>query len=110
MMQLKAMQQRSFSEAFHQLAELCLQRDPTLRPSASQLLAHSFFKQYRQRHGDTAHAVPQLLHPVMPICDRRVDSQGNQQVSMQTFFTLQLHLSDLTKWFFVTQRVHNMHK
>lgn len=83
MMHLKTLQQRRFSQPFHQFAELCLQRDPTLRPSASQLLAHSFFKQCRQRHGDVSPTVPQLLHPVMPICEPRIDSQGNLQMGMQ---------------------------
>ena len=76
MMHLKTLQQRRFSQPFHHFTELCLQRDPTMRPSASQLIAHSFFKQCRQRHGD-ASTVPQLLRPVMPICERRIDSQGN---------------------------------
>lgn len=71
--QFKAMQQRRFSEPFHQFAELCLQRDPTHRPSAGQLIAHSYFKPCRR--GGVS--VPQLLHPVMPICDRRVDSQDD---------------------------------
>jgi len=88
MMHLKTLQQRRFSQPFHQFTELCLQRDPTVRPSASQLLAHSFFKQCRQRHGDALPTVPQLLRPVMPICEHRNDSQGNcRWASKETLYS-----------------------
>uniref|UniRef100_A0ACB8G1H3 Uncharacterized protein n=1 Tax=Sphaerodactylus townsendi TaxID=933632 RepID=A0ACB8G1H3_9SAUR len=36
---------KTFSPAFHNLIELCLQQDPEKRPSARGLLSHSFFKQ-----------------------------------------------------------------
>lgn len=36
---------RMFTEEFHNLVELCCQRDPESRPSAPNLLAHTFTKQ-----------------------------------------------------------------
>lgn len=45
---LSAVEKREFSEPFHYLVELCLERQPDKRPSPARLLTHPFFKQCRR--------------------------------------------------------------
>ncbi|XP_053612329.1 STE20-related kinase adapter protein alpha isoform X1 [Plodia interpunctella] len=53
---------RKLSDAFHQLTEMALQRDPDKRPTATQLLNHAFFKQVRKTD-----FLPGLISKVKPI-------------------------------------------
>lgn len=73
---------RSFSPHFHNLVELCLQRNPELRPNAGTLLNHSFFKQIKRRASE---ALPELLRPVSPITNfegaRTSDPQGVMELA-----------------------------
>ncbi|XP_038635798.1 STE20-related kinase adapter protein alpha isoform X2 [Scyliorhinus canicula] len=57
---------RTFSGLFHNFVELCLQREPEQRPSASTLLNHSFVKQLKRR---VVEVLPDLLRPVTPMTD-----------------------------------------
>lgn len=53
---------RKLSEPFHHFSELCLQREPSRRPTASQLLSHSFFKQIKK-----SDFLPNLISRAKPI-------------------------------------------
>lgn len=44
---------RTFSPAFFNMVQLCLQQDPEKRPSASSLLSHVFFKQMKDENLDS---------------------------------------------------------
>ncbi|WAR04551.1 STRAA-like protein [Mya arenaria] len=57
---------RTFSPTFHHFVELCLERDPQIRPSAATLLTHPFLKNLRKK---STSVLPSLLHPVTPLLD-----------------------------------------
>ncbi|XP_014211846.1 STE20-related kinase adapter protein alpha [Copidosoma floridanum] len=76
------MSTRKFSESFHELAEFCLQCDPSDRPSIARLLAHSFFKQCRK--SDTT--LLDILKPIKPLHQRFVENFEDQAAALSTEF------------------------
>jgi len=62
---LPGSQYRVFTESFHQFIQLCLHFEPTMRPTSSQLLSHSFIKQCRK----ASISITELLLPATPIVD-----------------------------------------
>lgn len=85
---------RRFTDALHNFAELCLQRDAICRPSAAQLLTHQFLKINRR-----GMFLSELLKPAIPLSDRVVQNTGIfcvSNVSMEIIFSLNLdELADL---------------
>ncbi|XP_061432655.1 STE20-related kinase adapter protein alpha [Lethenteron reissneri] len=65
---------RTFSAPFHNFTEICLQRDPDRRPSATALMNHVFFKQVRKRQCD---ALPELLRPVAPLTEQEAATRAH---------------------------------
>lgn len=71
--------QRQFSVHFHNFVDLCLEKEPIKRPSASALFGHSYFKHLKKK---TSEALPALLLPVSPLTDisklPKVDSTSEE--------------------------------
>ncbi|KAL8559330.1 hypothetical protein ACOMHN_060020 [Nucella lapillus] len=56
--------QRTFDPHLHNLVSLCLEREPSHRPTATQLLNHPCFKSLR---GKSSEILPDTLQPVTPL-------------------------------------------
>eukprot|EP00069_Balaena_mysticetus_P012493 bmy_07653T0 len=78
----------TFSPHFPRFVEQCLQHNPDVRPSASTLLNHSFFKQIKRRASE---ALPELLCPVTPI----TNFEGSQSQDHSGIFGLVTNLEEL---------------
>ena len=75
---------RKFSEAFHSIAELCAQRDPSNRPNINLLLNHPFFKQCRK----SEESLVDILKSVPLIQDRYRSWDGNIKFTYFYFINL----------------------
>ncbi|KAM9744778.1 STE20-related kinase adapter protein alpha isoform 2-T2 [Menidia menidia] len=84
---------RTFSAQFHGFVELCLQREPENRPSASTLIGHPFFKQIKRRPSE---ALPELLRPVSPISCSQAQNSPSGLASLESGLS---HL-DVDDWDF----------
>jgi serine/threonine-protein kinase OSR1/STK39 len=61
-----------FSKAFHELAALCLQKDPSRRPTAAKLLEHKFFRGAKRAD----FLVSKLLKSLPPLAERAAQLDG----------------------------------
>ena len=62
-------EKKKFSRELHELVALCLQKDPTKRPTAKDLLEHKFFKKYAHIQ-PKAHLQKNLLHNLPNVVTR----------------------------------------
>lgn len=69
--------QRTFSQHFHMVVELCLQTEPSLRPTAAALLQHAFFRQRR-----ASESLPELLRPVTPLTAMDLSAVHSEQLAV----------------------------
>lgn len=78
-----AYRMRQFSDSLHIFAELCLQRDPYKRPTAAQLLRHSFIKQCRKSNI----VLQDILAMVTPVSDHvSMSKEDGDSVAMENKF------------------------
>lgn len=62
---------RKFSDGLHEVAALCLQQEPSQRPTAAQLLTHPYFK-FNRKHM----RLSEYLLPALPLSDKVAYNRG----------------------------------
>ncbi|XP_046743172.1 STE20-related kinase adapter protein alpha [Diprion similis] len=92
---LHNMSSRKFSEPFHSLTELCLLRNPSDRPTMSQLAVHPFFKQCRRND----ESLIKILRCVTSISEKHAHSAGDYLVALSTEQLVDLDL-ETCQWDF----------
>ncbi|KAI8075865.1 kinase-like domain-containing protein [Gilbertella persicaria] len=68
-----------YSKLFKDMIDLCLQKDPSKRPSAEKLLAHPFFKQAKKKD----HLVKSILSHVLPLDQRPHKKVPQKHISFE---------------------------
>ncbi|CAO3584051.1 unnamed protein product [Absidia cylindrospora] len=72
-----------YSKIFKEMIDLCLQKNPTARPSAEKLLQHPFFKQAKKKDylckSVLSHVSPLNLRPHKKVPEKRVSYQSTDQ-------------------------------
>lgn len=87
--------QRTFSPHLHHLVSVCLEKKPSDRPPATQLLDHDLFKFLRKR---STEILPDTLHPVPPLTNLATVPKDNNVMDDVT-----RHLSEVSmeeEWIF----------
>ncbi|KAF9581309.1 hypothetical protein BGW38_001723 [Lunasporangiospora selenospora] len=65
-----------YSKLFKEMIDICLQKDPTRRPTAEKLLGHAFFKQAKKK----SYLVTGLLHNLPPLEQRPQKKATQKQI------------------------------
>lgn len=85
---------RQFSSQFHDIVTICSVLESDSRPSASELLAHSFIKQLRK----TNSTLLTLLHPLQPLQNDSSQFQVTEEGTVQALQELTLGSNDAWSW------------
>jgi len=88
--------QGKFSVAFQQVVDLCLQRDPRLRPTASGLASHLFFKQVKRKAREV---LAELMLAVPSLANRSEDKRIDQDIA-SSIASEGLSAMNLDEWSF----------
>ena len=78
--------QHKFSKPFKEMIDICLQKDPTKRPTSEKLMLHPFFKQARK----PSYLQEELLAHLPPLEERvrnRLRRQTEELAAMRTMRT-----------------------
>ena len=70
-----------YSKSFKEMIDMCLQRDPTKRPTAEALLKHSFFKQAKKKNYLVNTILFQSMSPKAPM---KIEEPAKPQESKET--------------------------
>ncbi|KAF9435520.1 hypothetical protein BGZ76_006125 [Entomortierella beljakovae] len=68
-----------YSKLFKEMIDMCLQKDPTKRPSTEKLLNHQFFKQAKKK----SYLVSALLHDLPPLEQRPPKKAEKKEIAQE---------------------------